>query len=49
VLVFEHADELRRTSPETFDTATSILEEVAQVWSTRNVPVRVFVGLSESN
>ena len=49
VLVFEHADELRRTSPETFDTATSILEEVAQVWSTRNVPLRVFVGLSESN
>ncbi len=47
VLVFEHADELRRTSPETLDTAISILEEVAQVWSNRSVPLRVFLGLSE--
>jgi RNAse (barnase) inhibitor barstar len=44
VLVFEHADELRRHSPEVFDTAVSILEEVAQVWWRRNIPLRVFIG-----
>jgi hypothetical protein len=44
VLVFEHADELRRDSPEVFDTAVSILEEVASVWARRNVPLRVFIG-----
>jgi RNAse (barnase) inhibitor barstar len=44
VLIFEHADELRRDSPEVFDTAVSILEEVAKVWERRNVPLRVFIG-----
>ena len=44
VLVFEDADELRASSPEAFDTAVSILEDAAQVWTSRNVPYLVFVG-----
>jgi hypothetical protein len=44
VLVFEHTDELRHHSPEVFDTAVSILEEVALVWRRRNVPLRAFLG-----
>ena len=46
VLVFEHADDLRRDSPEVFDTAVSILEEVAKVWARRKVPLRAFIGHS---
>ena len=48
VLIFEHADELRRDSPEVFDTAVSILEEVAKVWARRDVPLRAFIGHSGS-
>ena len=48
VLIFENADELRRDSPEVFDTAASILEEVAKVWARRNVPLRAFIGHSSS-
>ena len=44
VFVFENADALRNTSPEAFDTAVSILEDVAQVWAARNVSLLVFIG-----
>ena len=46
VLFFEHADELRRTSPEALDTAIAILEDAALVWAARNIPFSVFVGIT---
>ena len=44
VFIFENADALRDSSPEAFDTAASILEDAAQVWASRNVPLLVFIG-----
>ena len=48
VVVLEHTDELRESSPEVFDTAVSILEDAAQVWAARDVPFFGFVGHAAS-
>lgn len=46
VLVFERAARLRSATPEVFDTALAILEDVARVWSGRGVALRAIVGLA---
>lgn len=44
VLVFEHADEMRRIAPEALGTAMAILGDAAAAWESRGVPFRVFVS-----
>ena len=43
VVILRHAEGLRRAVPEAFDTALSILEDVARVWVTRGVAFRAFI------
>lgn len=43
VLVFEHADAMRRNAPEALDTAISVLRDAAEAWRARDVTFRVFV------
>ena len=46
VLLLEHADLLRQEAPEVFDTAVSILQDVAVYWARRNVTFRAFIGVA---
>jgi len=43
VLVFEHADAMRRNAPEALDTAIAILHDVAAAWQSRDLPFRAFL------
>jgi len=44
VLVFEHAEDMRRDAPEALDTAVSILGDAAAAWERRGVPFRAFLS-----
>ena len=44
LLVFEHAEDMRRDAPEALDTAISILGDAAAAWERRGVPFRAFIS-----
>ena len=44
VLVFEHADDMRRHAPEALDTAISILGDAAAAWNQRGITFRAFLA-----
>jgi len=44
VLVFEHAEDMRRLAPEALDTAIAVLGDAAAAWDRRGLPFRVFLA-----